>query len=170
MMQDEHNGDRVDLHGARDDNRHPLGAIPPAPAQVNEQFVIMEFEDNDVTKDYLNSCQSYEISGLDTPHPLMRLGADYYKGRYEDIIGSEIVVSRKDAPVAHPAELQPHVFAQRPQPNSHNTHNTTNAQQHKPAYAYTCHTSKRLIFSWVRPVAFVVGDSQSNDSTPMDVS
>ncbi|RKP06527.1 hypothetical protein THASP1DRAFT_31657 [Thamnocephalis sphaerospora] len=86
-------------------------SMPHAPSKESEEEE--ELEEFDVVVDLgeamtstmLDEASDYEFQGLDTAEPLLRIGVHYFRGTWDELVGTELVFAKGQA--SSIAEQQP---------------------------------------------------------------
>eukprot|EP01088_Endostelium_zonatum_P005828 TRINITY_DN1777_c0_g1_i1.p1 TRINITY_DN1777_c0_g1~~TRINITY_DN1777_c0_g1_i1.p1 ORF type:complete len:115 (+),score=43.58 TRINITY_DN1777_c0_g1_i1:19-363(+) len=57
---------------------------------TEELFLTLELNEYKGT-DWVSSCQTYSIIGLETPKPMLQLDEDLFEGTYEETVGTHLL-------------------------------------------------------------------------------
>ena len=67
-------------------------------------YVVLELPE--VHPQFLTSCDEYQLIGLNTPTPFLKLGTAVFKGTHEDTLGTSLVFSKDDTLASLPGSYE----------------------------------------------------------------
>jgi hypothetical protein len=59
--------------------------------EYEDVFVVLELPD--LPDAFLEDCKTYQLIGVDTETPMLRLGSSVFKGSFQDVLGTNLIFS-----------------------------------------------------------------------------
>jgi hypothetical protein len=59
--------------------------------EYEDVFVVLELPD--LPDAFLEDCKTYQLIGIDTETPMLRLGSSVFKGSFQDVLGTNLIFS-----------------------------------------------------------------------------